>query len=182
MATTGSVIKAAPEQLRHRTADEQEADRVVLRDLRRTAGDLNTTAENAEASQEIPENQPHSDRRRLVRKTRPAKVDETHPDPRDEHVLQAPADATPQHELPTLIEQLEVRQPTVELETTPFVPLLEPVSKPTQSSETTEPRAKQPRLGERLYPSPLPMPIPSTPLSQRVTETVQQVGESVEGP
>ena len=102
----------------------------MLRDLRRTAdvsretgsaknfeditkqdGDLNTTAENAEASQEIPENQPLSDRRRLVRKTLPAKVDETHPDPRDEHVMQAPADATPQHGLPTSIEQLEVRQP-----------------------------------------------------------------------
>ena len=33
-----------------------------------------------------------------------------------------------------------------------------------------------------MYPSPLPMPIPSTPLSQRITETVQEVGESVEGP
>ena len=96
--------------------------------------------------------------------------------------MQAPADATPQHELPTSIEQLEVRQPTVELETTPFVPVLEPVSRPTQSSETTEPRAKQTRLGERVSPSPLPMPIPSTPLSQRITETVQQVGDSVEGP
>ena len=70
----------------------------------------------------------------------------------------------------------------MELETTPFVPVLEPVSKSTQHSETTEPLAKQPRLGERVYPSPLPMPIPSTPLPQRVTETVQQVGESVEGP
>ena len=96
--------------------------------------------------------------------------------------MQAPADATPQHELPTSIEQLEVRQPTVELETTPFVPVLEPVSRPTQSSETTETRAKQPRLGERVYQSPLPMPIPSTPLSHRITEMVQQVGESVEGP
>ena len=67
VAMPGSVIKAAPKQLRHRTAEEQEADRVVLRDLRRTAdvlresgsaknfediteqdwpdGDLNTTAE-----------------------------------------------------------------------------------------------------------------------------------------
>ena len=86
--------------------------------------DLNTTAENAEASQEIPENQPLSDRRPLARKTPPAKIDETHPDPRDEHVMQAPADATPQHELPTSIGQLEVRQPTVEVETTPFVPVL----------------------------------------------------------
>ena len=32
----GSVIKAAPEQLRHRTAEEQETDRVVFRDFRRT--------------------------------------------------------------------------------------------------------------------------------------------------
>ena len=63
----------------------------------------------------------------------------------------------------------------MELKTTPFVPVLEPVSRPIQSSETTEPRAKQPRLGERVYPS-------STPLSQRTTETAQQVGESVEGP
>ena len=37
VAMPGSVIKAAPEQLRHRTAEEQETDRVVLRDLRRTA-------------------------------------------------------------------------------------------------------------------------------------------------
>ena len=102
--------------------------------------------------------------------------------PRDEHVTQAPADATPQHELPTSMEQLEVRQPTVELETTPMCQCQKPVSRPTESCETTEPRAKQPRLGERVYPTPLPMPIPSTPLSQRTTETVQQVGESVEGP
>ena len=39
----GSVIKAAPEQLRHRTAEEQETDRVVLRDLRRTADVLRET-------------------------------------------------------------------------------------------------------------------------------------------
>ena len=31
-----------------------------------------------------------------------------------------------------------------------------------------------------MYPSPLPMPIPSTPLSQHIAETVRQVGESVE--
>ena len=37
------------------------------------------------------------------------------------------------------MEQLDVRQSTVELETTPFLPVLEPVSKPTQTSETTEP-------------------------------------------
>ena len=69
--------------------------------------------------------------------------------------------------MPTSMEQLDVRQPTVELETTPFLPVLEPVSKPTQPSETTEPRAKQPRIGERVYPSRLRMPIPSTPLSQQ---------------
>ena len=88
VAMPGSVIKAAPEQLRHRTAEEPEADRVVLRGFRRTAnvlretgsaknvedimeqdwpdGDLNPTAENAEAGQEIPENQPLSDSRRPV--------------------------------------------------------------------------------------------------------------------
>ena len=80
------------------------------------------------------------------------------------------------------MEQMDVRQPTVELETTPFLPVLEPVSKPTQHSETTEPRAKLRRIGERVYPSPLPMPIPSTPLSQHIAETVQQFGESVEDP
>ena len=85
--------------------------------------------------------------------------------PRNERVGQTPADAPSQHGLPTSMEQLDVRHPTVELETTPFLPVLEPVSKPTQLSETTEPRAKQPRIGERVYPSPLPLPIPSTPLS-----------------
>ena len=71
VALPGSVTKAAPEQLKHRTAEEQE---VVLRDLRRTAdvlresgsaknfediteqdwpdGDLNPTAEGMEPSQE----------------------------------------------------------------------------------------------------------------------------------
>ena len=141
----------------------------MLRDLRRTAdvlhetgstknfediteqdwpdGDLFTTAEGTEASQEIPENQPPSDSRRLVRKTPPPGVDGSHPDPRDKHVTQAPAESTPQHELPTSVEQLEVRQLTVELETIPFVPVPEPVSGPPQSSVKTEPRAKQPRLG-----------------------------------
>ena len=150
----GSVIKAAHEQLRHRTAEEQETDRVVLRDLRRTAdvsretgsaknfediteqdwpdGDLNPTAEGVEPSQETPENQLPSDRRRLVRKTPPSGVDGTRPDPRNEHVVQTPADAPSQHELPTSMEQLDVRQPTVELETTPFLPVLETVSKPTR--------------------------------------------------
>ena len=127
-------------------------------------------------------NKPFSDRRRLVRKTPPAEVDETHPDPRDEHVGQTPVDAPLQHGLSTSMEQLDVRQPTVVLETTLFLPVLEPVSKPTQLSETTEPRAKQPRIGERVYPSPLPMPIPSTPHSQNIAETVRQVGEFVEDP
>ena len=80
------------------------------------------------------------------------------------------------------MEQLDVRQPTVELETTPLMPVLEQVSKPTQPSETAGPCAKQPRIGERVYPSPLPMPIPPTPLSQHIAETVPQVGESVEDP
>ena len=72
----GSVIEAAPEQLGHRTAEEQETDQVVLRDLRRNAsvlretgsaknfedtteqdwpdGDLNPTAEGMEPSHETP--------------------------------------------------------------------------------------------------------------------------------
>ena len=33
-----------------------------------------------------------------------------------------------------------------------------------------------------MYPSPLPMPVPSTPLSQHIAETVRLVGESVEDP
>ena len=33
-----------------------------------------------------------------------------------------------------------------------------------------------------MYSSPLPMPIPSTPHSQNIAETVQQVGEFVEDP
>ena len=160
----------------------------MLRDLRRTAdvlresgsaknfediteqdwpdGDLNSTAEDMEPNQETSENQLPS--RRLMRKTPPSGVEEKHPDPRIEHVRQTPVDAP--------------LQPTVELETRPFLPASEPVSKPTQLSETTEPRAKQPRIGERVYPSPLPMPIPSTPLSQHLPETVQQVGEFVEDP
>ena len=93
VAMPGSVIKAAPERLRHGTAEVQETDRVVLPVLRRTAdvsretgsaknfediteqdwpdGDLNPTAESVEPSQETPENQLPSDRRRLVRKTPP---------------------------------------------------------------------------------------------------------------
>ena len=141
VAMPGSVIKAAPAQLRHRTAEEQETDGVVLRDLRRTAdvlresrsaknfediteqdwpdGDSNPTAEDMEPNQESPENQLPSDRRRLVRKTPPSGVNETHPDPRNAHVGQTPVDAPLQHGLSTSMEQLDVRQPTVELETTP---------------------------------------------------------------
>ena len=52
VAMPGSVIKAAPEQLRHRTAEEQETDRVVLRDLRRTADVLRESgsAKNSKTS------------------------------------------------------------------------------------------------------------------------------------
>ena len=100
VAMPGSVIKAAPEQLRHRTAEEQETDRVVLRDLRRTAdvlresgsvknfediteqdwpdGDLNSAAEDMEPNQETSESQLPS--RRLVRKTPPSEVDVKHSD------------------------------------------------------------------------------------------------------
>ena len=95
----GSVIKAAPEQLRHRMAEEQETDRVVLRDLRRTAdvvressaknfeditkqdwpdGDFNSTAGDMEPNQETSKSQLPS--RRLMRKTSPSGVDGTHPD------------------------------------------------------------------------------------------------------
>ena len=126
VAMPGSVIKAAPEQLRHRTAEEKETDRVVLRDLRRTAdvlresgsaknlediteqdwpdGDLNSTAEDMEPNQEMSESQLPS--RRLMRKTPPSGVDEKHPDPRIEHVGQTPVDAP--------------LQPTAKLETTFF--------------------------------------------------------------
>ena len=77
VAMPESVIKAAPEHLRHRTAEEQETDRVVLRDLRRTAdifrepgsaknfediteqdwpdGDLNSTDGDTEPNQETSE-------------------------------------------------------------------------------------------------------------------------------
>ena len=73
-AQCDAIIKAAPEQLRHRTAEEQETDRAVLRDLRRTAdilresgsaknfediteqdwpdGDLNSTAGDIDPNQE----------------------------------------------------------------------------------------------------------------------------------
>ena len=188
MAMPGSVIKAAPEPLRHRTAEEQETDRVVLRDLRRTAdilresgsaknfedimeqdwpdGDLNSTAGDMEPNQETSKSQLPSCR--LMRKSPPSGVDEKHPDSQIEHVEQTPVEAP--------------SQPTVELETASFFPALEPVSNPTQLNETTEPRAKQPRIGERVYPSPLPMPIPSTPHSQNIAETVRQVDDLVQDP
>ena len=121
-----SVIKAAAEQLRHRTAQEQETDRVVLRDLRRTAdilresgsaknfedimeqdwpdGDLHSTAGDMEPNQETSKSQLPS--RRIMRKTPPSGVDEKHPDSQIEHVEQTPVDAP--------------SQPTVELETASF--------------------------------------------------------------
>ena len=126
VATPGSVIKAAPEQLRHRTAEEPEPDRVVLRDLRRTAdilrdsgsaknfedfteqgwpdGDLNSTAGDMESNQETSKSQLLS--RRLMRKTPPSGVDEKHTDSQIEHVEQTPVDAP--------------SQTTVELETASF--------------------------------------------------------------
>ena len=155
VAMLGSVIKAAPEQLRHRTAEEQEADRVVLRALRRAAdilresgsaknfediteqdwpdGDFNSTAGDIECNQETSKSQLPS--RQLMRKTPLSGVDEKHPDSLIEHVEQTPVGAP--------------SQPTVDLETASFFPASGPVSKPTQLSETTEPRAKQPRIGER---------------------------------
>ena len=105
---------------------------------------------------------------RSLKKKPPSDVDEKHPDSQIEHVEQTPVDAP--------------SQPTVELETASFFLRENPVSKPTQLSETTEPRAKQPRIGERVYPSPLPMPIPSTPHSQNIAETVRQVDDLVQDP
>ena len=135
MAMPGSVIKAAPEQLRHRTAEEQETDRVVLRGLRRTAdilresgsaknfeniteqdwpdGDLNSAAGDMEPNQETSKSQLPS--RWLMWKTPPSGVDEKHPVSQTEHVEQTPADVQ--------------SQPTVELETASF-------SNPTQLNET----------------------------------------------
>ena len=97
-------------------------------------GDLNSTAGDMEPNQETSESQLPS--RRLMRKTPPSGVDEKHPDSQIEHVGQTPVDAP--------------SQPTVELETASFFPALGPVSKPTQLSETAEPRAKQPRIGESV--------------------------------
>ena len=45
-----------------------------------------------------------------------------------------------------------------------------------------EPRAKQPRIGERVYPSPLTMPIPSTLRSQNIAVTVRRVDDLVQDP
>ena len=112
--------------MRHRTAEEQETDRVVLRDLRRTAdilresssaknsdditeqdwldGDLNSNAGNMKPNQETSKSQLPS--RRLMRKTLLSGVDEKHPDSQIEHVKQTPVDAP--------------SQPTVELETASF--------------------------------------------------------------
>ena len=126
MAWSWHHLGSSPRQLFCGHAEEHETDRFVLRDLRRTAdvlresgsaenfdditeqdwpdGDLNSTAEDMEPSQETSENQHPS--RRLMRKTPPSGVNEKHPDPRIEHVGQTPVDAP--------------LQPTVELETTPF--------------------------------------------------------------
>ena len=109
VAMPGSVIKAALEQLRHRTA-------VVLRDLRRTAdvfresgsaknfediteqdwpdGDLNSTAGDMKPDQETSESKLPS--RWLMRKTPPSGVDEKHSDSQIEHVGQTPVDAPSQ--------------------------------------------------------------------------------------
>ena len=169
VAMPGSVIKAAPEQSRHRTAEEQETDRVVLRDLRRTAdilresgsaknfediteqdwtdGDLNSTSGDMEPNQETSKSQLPS--RRLMRKTPPSGVDEKHPDSQFEHVEHTPVDAP--------------SQPTVELETASFFPALEPVSSPTQLNETTAPRANS-----------------VTPHSQNIAEIARQVVDIVQ--
>ena len=155
----------------------------MLRDLQRTAdvlresasaknfediteqewpdGDFNSTVGDMEPNQETSKSQLPS--RGLVRKTPPPEVDEKHSDSQIEHVGQTPVDAP--------------SQPTVQLETAPFLPVLEPVSNPTQLNETTKPRPKQQRIGERMHPSPLPMPIPSTQHS-----TVRQVDDLVQDP
>ena len=191
VAMPGSVIKAAPEQLRHRTAEEQETDRVVLRDLRRTAdilcesgsaknfediteqdwpdGDLKSTVGDMEHDQESSTSQLPS--RRLIRKTPPSGVNERHSVSQFEQAEQTSAD--------------DPTQQTVKFETTSSLPALEPMPDPIQLREVTEPRAKQQRIGERVYPSPLPMPITSTPetpvlstpQSPDTAETARQVGD-----
>ena len=75
-------------------------------------GDLNHIAEDMEPNQETSESQLPS--RRLVRKTPPSEVDEKHSDSLIEHVGQTPVDAP--------------SQPTVQLETAPFLPVLEPAT------------------------------------------------------
>ena len=114
VAMPGSVIKAAPEQLRHGTAEEHETDRRCFATFgglqmsyvnpvrQRTSktsrsrigqdGDLNPAAEGVEPSPETLENQLPS--RRLMRKTPPSGVDEKHPDSQIEHVGQTPVDVT----------------------------------------------------------------------------------------
>ena len=144
----GSVIKAAPEQLRHRTAEEQEADRVVLRNLRLVAdvlresgsaknfediteqdwpdGDLGFTGDSAESSQETP----------------PPKVDATPSDSREKNVTQHEDSSEVRH-VPPMKMETGPCEPTWENRQTRLAP---------ESSETVEPRSKQSRLGERVYP------------------------------
>ena len=132
----------------------------------RPDGDLNSTAGDMEPNQEMSKGQLPS--RQLVRKTPPSGVDEKHPDSQIEHVEQTPVDAP--------------SQPTVEFYTASFFPASASMSNPTPLNETTEPRGKQPRIGERVYPSPLPMPIPSTSHSQNIAETARQVDDLVQDP
>ena len=132
-------------------------------------GDLNPTAEGVErpAKKHRKINFLHVDS--CGRLLHPG-VDEKHPDPRNDHVVQTLADVS------------ITASSGIGNNVFFFLPVLEPVSKSTQHIETTEPRAKQPRIEERVYPSPLPMPIPCIPLSQHIDETVRQFGESVEDP
>ena len=151
-------------------AAEQEADLVVLRDLRRTADVLWETgsAKNFEdiTEQDVPDGGSHcpscggqsgatgnSDSfgvdscGKLLRQESTERL-ETHETSKPRRrVLMRP----PQDEQPTSTAQLEVRQvPAVEMETAPSKPAPEhlqtrPASEPSQSSETAEPRTKQPR-------------------------------------
>ena len=100
--------------------------------------------------------------RRLVRKTPLSEVDEKHSGSQIEHVEQTPVDA------PVTVNSAIGNSALFASVGT--------------SSEIAEPRAKQPRIGERVYPSPLPMPIPSTPHSQNIAETAQQVDDFVQDP
>ena len=97
----GSVIKAAPEQLRR----EQDADRVVLRDLRRTADVLRETG-SAKNFVEITEqdwSDGDLDRHCWSCKSQSeaTKKSASFRHQRDEQVTQARADAAPQDEQPT---------------------------------------------------------------------------------